>query len=135
MSLDYRLSDIDDYQNLCWLPTGKVKKDGNPELYMNPVTHALIFLQMPILMGRITEKNYVEVFRRISMYEQCMGAFVSTNKGGYFITLQDVKDHIGLWTNVFEDTFPKFKKELMMRLERYAADEIRSQLSKMEEGA
>lgn len=127
MALNWQLDKIANYKQLCWKGEGQEQR-------MNAVTNALIWLQIPILMGEITEKNHVEVFKRISMYEKTQGAFVRYHTtGDYFITLKDVKEHIGLKTNVREETFAKFKKELMIRIEREANDDVRRQQRDMEE--
>jgi hypothetical protein len=100
MSLDYKLTDIKDYENLCW------GCDARGEDYMNRKTEDLIFATMTIALGEITQKNHIEFYTRIMMYK-----FLSPSalKG---ITLDDVKAHIGLKTNVADTTPLKFNKKL-----------------------
>jgi hypothetical protein len=66
---------------------------------MNVTTHTLILAMMSIDIGTITEKNADEVFRRLSVVEQ-EGAFRNSQYGPVPFTLEEVKAHIGLTTNV-----------------------------------
>ncbi len=82
MSLDYKLTKIKDFHNVCLDNAKNVK----------PITTAIIFGTMSTGIGEITEKNYVEFYHRYAM----------VNAGHNLpFTLQDVRNHIGLSTNVF----------------------------------
>ncbi len=113
MSLNYQLSDIADFKTVCF-------KDG----YMIPTTKALCFLSLSCLYGTITEKNYEEVFQRIRVYERAIGAFHHDEKGPVYITLADVKMHIGLVLNVATETAAKFDKKMMRILRAEAREEM-----------
>lgn len=72
---------------------------------MSPVTNALIWGTMFVDMGQITEENYEEFFARTALQEKLSGAYLqeSDGEGNHkprYITLKDVRDHIGLRTNV-----------------------------------
>jgi hypothetical protein len=75
---------------------------------LNPVTHGLIFATMTIGIGAITEATAGEFWARISMYERLGGAWLTTADGPRPFTKQDIYDHIGLTTNVSEETRTKW---------------------------
>ena len=97
MSLDYKLTDIEDYEEKC----GGCETRG--EDYMNMKTEVLIFATMVIDLGEITEKNCIEFYTRKMMYSMINGCYDS-------ITLEDVKAHIGLKTNVPDKTKAKWNR-------------------------
>jgi len=90
--------------------------------YMNPVTNALIWGCMMIEMGRITEKNYAEFWLRLSMDDGVSGSGrIYEGKGGYrSVTLEEVRQHIGLSTNVSTGTKTQFYNKLLKRAQREA---------------
>lgn len=103
MSLSFELSNINDYETVCFeeTPGGRRKK---------PVTEALIFHTMGAGIGEITEATLDEFFARVNAREKLHGPMVTmpmvrpgdkTDWVPYFITKEDVKAHIGLATNVF----------------------------------
>ena len=97
MSLDYKLTDIEDYEEKCW------GCETRGEDYMNMKTEVLIFATMVIDLGEITEKNCIEFYTRMMMYSMINGCYDS-------ITLEDVKAHIGLKTNVPDKTKAKWNR-------------------------
>lgn len=80
------------------------------------ITKAIALLTMPVGIGRITEKNYEEFFRRASAYESAVGAFITNWTGKEFVdepvTLADVKLRIGLWSNASPLTRAAFDRGL-----------------------
>lgn len=104
MSLSYELSKIENYESVCFeeTPEGRRKR---------PVTEALIFHTIGTGIGEITEETLAEVYARINAREKLHGAMVTNpviNHDNevvgwepYFITEEDVRQHIGLTTNVF----------------------------------
>lgn len=119
MSLDFNLrkipeeirtivADFDD-------PMNGIKRGDK---IMNPVTNGLIWAQLAIECGgEITEKNYVEVFERLYIWERVVHALRYDGQGNdLFFTLEDVKNHIGLSTNVF----PKISDTKFMQKLRQA---------------
>jgi hypothetical protein len=87
MSLNYELTRIKDWKSRCLIDDNR----------LNPVTEYLIFATMSTGIGEITEKNYIEFFIRLKADD----AISPWPKGEIDITLQNVRDHIGLRTNVF----------------------------------
>ena len=69
-------------------------------------TYYLAFASMAVGIGKITEKNYGEVyFRHMFLH--------SMNKTTCPVTLQDVKNNIGLKTNVAFETRGRWKNRIV----------------------
>ena len=86
MSLNYYYSDVAN--------ANKVMFDENDMMY--PDTQSIIFTTMAIGLGEITEKNWLEFYARMNILERLHG-YTS-------IPLERVKEHIGLSTNVNNET-------------------------------
>lgn len=128
MALHYDLSAIDGYKDLCLYETGNKDKDGAALVKTKPVTEALIFHMMAIhIGGSITAKNVKEVFSRIYVREQIVGALVATTAGPRPITVEDVCAHIGLSTNAYTNNKTKFKNDLLYWSLRDAGTEFERQ--------
>jgi hypothetical protein len=137
MSLDWNLKGIKNADAVCW---GEPATANDPmrgiekgKQYMKPLTDALIWLTMAVDIGHITEKNADEFYRRVAMIETLNGASLSkwnaeTEKHeARPITLDDVKAHIGLSTNVstktakqFDAKYTKMVRESVERARRRA---------------
>lgn len=77
------------------------------------VTQVLVRATMSVGMGRITEENHEEFFCRLRLLEQVDGARMygpAPDHKPRFITLGEVRDHIGLSTNVSAETNAKWLK-------------------------
>jgi len=61
MSLDWNVSNVKDYQTVCWIPN-----NDSPDTRLNPVTEALIFYTMTVGMNVITEANADEKLMAIA---------------------------------------------------------------------
>ena len=102
---------------------------------LHPVTNALIWASMHVGLGEITEKNAEEFARRLKIVEEVTGSSINYSKIGeegfedYPITLEDVKRHIGLYTNVSRYTKREFNDHVIQMLENRT---YREQLSAME---
>ncbi len=90
---------------------------------IRPQTDNLIWGTMAIGIGEITQENYREVYERYHVYERALGARMSQEneetgeREDLFTSLEDVKSHIGLRTNVFpKKTKTKFKNLIMQDL-------------------
>lgn len=95
MALHYDLTDVKD----------AFDAEGN----IKPLTNSMIWATLYVNMREITEENAEEFFVRLQL------CFRLTKSGNSDITLEDVKNHIGLKTNVPEKTWNEFvKKELKM---------------------
>ena len=116
MSLDYGLDKIPDWETTCF----DVAENGNKR--MTATTECLIFACMFIDMNGITEKNCLEFFTRLYMYERCCGAVRRANDNGevrdIYYTMDEVKSHVGLGTNVSGKPKSYFLKTLWERVER-----------------
>jgi hypothetical protein len=105
MSLDWNLSKIANHNTLCWREDGK-NDAGETRYTLAPRTHTLIFAMMAIDIGTITEKNAVQVYTRIAAWESLFGVMCrmwdDTTQRAELVpcTLDDVRAHIGLRTNV-----------------------------------
>lgn len=104
MSLDFRLSDIEDYENVCWLD----------EDQMNPVTKALIFATMAVGLSGITEANAEEFFGRLRVVESTQGTYLVGAAPSRFITPEMVRQHIGLATNVSDESRSQWVKRVFV---------------------
>lgn len=72
---------------------------------MSPITNALIWGTMFVDMGQITEENVDEFYARTVLQEKLSGAYLTEtdDEGNHkprYITYEDVRNHIGLRTNV-----------------------------------
>src|ERR1035437_5992486 len=74
------------------------------------VTNALIWSTMGLFLGGITEKNVVEFATRLSIYQRVFGASLTVKGEPRFISTQEVKAHIGLETNVSDESRAAFLK-------------------------
>jgi hypothetical protein len=85
MSLSFELTKVKDFKEL-------LGDDGMPL----PKTQSIIFSTISAGMGEITEKNYIEFYLRVAASDA-----MSQWPKGEPITLEQVRRHIGLKTNVF----------------------------------
>jgi hypothetical protein len=106
MSLSWNVEKIDNYETVCW-----IKKEDGEGSRLNPVTEALIFNSMAIDIGLITNDNAAEVFARTRILESVNGEMLIKSGKGTMITIEDIRAHVGLSTNV---SF-KSRKEWAMR--------------------
>ena len=133
MSLDYNLTKIADRDTLCW-----ETRTGTPEemvalvarcTFMGPdwawtddkqtsvtrmgvTTHCLLFAGIHVGLSAITEANWQAYFERLSTVEQVLGPFRQSEEGPVFFTAEDVKAHIGLSTNVGDESPAKFNAKV-----------------------
>lgn len=96
----YDLSRITDYTELCWLDREPSPDDARL-VRLNPVTESLIFKTMSVGIGEITEANAAEFYARVHLVEQIDGPSMFGMPEGRpdTITVEDVRQHIGLQTN------------------------------------
>jgi hypothetical protein len=103
MSLSWN---IDDFPHKV---TESVEEGTGRTVYeLDPITHGLVFVTMALGWGEITEKNARDFFARLYAYERMFGSMVRTvpedGEGltvPRYFTPEDVREHIGLRTNVF----------------------------------
>jgi len=105
MSLNWNLKAVKDSDSFCFI-TAFADGDGykRGDRIFNPLTKSLIFVTMSLDIGEITEKNYVEFFQRLRLYEDLFGQIIRFGgdqwDGPERTSLDDVRRHIGLTTNV-----------------------------------
>jgi hypothetical protein len=132
MSLDWNVSKVKDYENLCWitleedLPSRFLKAGDS---LVNPVTETLVFLTISAGIPEITEQNAAEFYARVRIIEATYGAFLSKHdeNGGLAdkpLTAEDIYNHIGLRTNATTLTKTAFTKNIYNVLLRKSAEEI-----------
>ena len=119
MSLDYNLTAIKNYREVCWLPDPtEGAKDG--AVILNPVTQALIFGAMAIGIGEITPATAEEFWQRVAMEEKINGSWLKQEQDGTMVdrllTPADIYAHMGLRTNVFpKRAASKWRTQLLQR--------------------
>lgn len=110
MSLNWSLKDIENFEEVCYEGEGD-------NLRLNPATECLIFASMNVGFGRITEKNWKNFYKRLAVYERLFGSFrVKYVDGGaerLYYTPAEIKAHIGLSTNVSDETDAAWQKRIM----------------------
>jgi len=114
MSLDYNLKKIKNQQSYCYVETDKGRR-------LNPVTNTLVWYTLVIGMGTITKRNADEFFDRVRRFEELSGPGLRANGEPRPITLEDVRGHIGLETNVFPKWSERRYAAKLKTLARYAA--------------
>lgn len=149
MSLNWNLTKIVNKDELCWI-------GEKGEETLNPVTEALIWLTMEIDIGRFTEKNIGEVIFRLRVFSRlfgkpltrsvvrCLGCRGVISEGTtchacteefpkfgdfeyYDFSQEEVRAHIGLSTNVGDESRAAFFRNVRDRLEREIEREIRNE--------
>ena len=104
MSLDWYVEEIENFEELVWLPN-----DDGETFHLNPVTNTLIWMTISVGMNEITKKNWPVFYGRVAALEGYGG---STG-----ITAKDVEAHIGLGTNASEMTAAAFEKKMLRVVE------------------
>ena len=113
MPLRWNIEQVKDYETACWI------ENDDDTARIHPLTDALIQGTMFIGLGSITDKNYQKVYTRYEMARFASEAVYTEfdKKKGYFvgrqITLEEVKAHIGLWTNASRLTDAQYRKRLI----------------------
>jgi hypothetical protein len=124
------ITNIKNWEELCLreIPKGEKKNlmrlQPDEDHCYNPVTESIIFLGMSCGFSEITQKNWQQVARRIQTYEGTFGPFLRNTDGRYLpITDEQVREHIGLRTNVSKLTEVQFNRGMGDR----AVRELRAQ--------
>lgn len=115
MSINWDVSKIEDFEKKF---PDHVDADGTK--HWNGKFDCIIYYAWFTEFGAITEKNYEELYTRILMWDTvngCLSQVVEDGKAtDYPLTLQDVKDAIGLWINVNYETMAHYQKKLSKAL-------------------
>lgn len=130
MSLDWGVTKIANYQRVttqlrcandqCQAPVDYAFKNIShtcahcdttavPVEHWHPLTQALVWGCMATGMNGITEKNAREFYARIHFHEKLHGTFLHER----FITAEDVLSHVGLHTNVSNETRAAWVKRVV----------------------
>ena len=140
MSLVWDITEIENYQELCWVENKDPNKKEGENFSLNPVTEALIHLSMFTGIPKITTKNYKELVKRLVELE-ILGIAVlpqeHTDSTEHLPrTLMrnprpdEVKLHVGLKTNVNPRDQKKWGNEVRRLIREQAEEFIRNHLSK-----
>lgn len=69
MSLQWDLTEIQDYREICWLDNPNEDHDPTEAYMLNPITEAIIQLLGLVGITKITAKNYKEAAKRFAELE------------------------------------------------------------------
>lgn len=134
MSLNWDLTKIENYKELCWLEPQEdmgifpslLNGEGK---FLNPITDSLIWGTMAVSIGKIAEDNATGFLARLIWADRLdgRGTKVQHWEDGKWKTrdlkLQDIRDHIGLTTNVaFEPTSSWTKRIGIMYFDKLERD-------------
>lgn len=122
MSLNWDLSKIDDHDQLFEEREATPTQEGGR--YLNALTESLIWTSMVTGLGKgwsLDAEFAPEFYARIKLYERVAGPLIrrwdEDTKGfePYFVTIDDIRRHIGLKVNVSSVTRAAFIKNLVTR--------------------
>ena len=123
MALNFSVSNVTDYPTITTSPFDENK--------WHPVTEYLVYGLMSIGMSEINAKNADEVFRRIAIHQKLYGPALQYHKPptSIYLTIQDIKNHIGMNANVRNVTAAEFNKRVFKIFEGYAIDQCETILT------
>lgn len=129
MPLTWSVENVADYENVCTITV----TEDNPahglkagDSIWNPVTTALVWLTLSTGINEITVDNADEFFARVNMLERVNGQQLiraqredGTRPDGAeaFITPEEVRAHIGLYSNASPKTRQQFLKIFALDLD------------------
>lgn len=124
MSLDWELSEIKNKDEVCWV----VDVDGNKR--MSFTTETLLLLSPVVGLGRLQENNWHKWYKRLYMLEVVNGpSRAGVDKNGNRVEVriapEEVRAHIGLKTNVIDESDSRFAKRLQQMLRDKATQALR----------
>jgi hypothetical protein len=101
---------------------------------MNPITDVLIWITIAVDLGNITEKNVNEFYWRLRFREMFLNykTLNVTNKKGKVIrnfnpSLSDIRQHIGLQTNVSNKTRAQFLANMRFIMKEQLNEKLRDE--------
>lgn len=104
MSLDFNYKNVKN--------ADEVMFNENDE--MKPLSTAMVYATLVTGINEITEENWKEFYARVHLWEKARGNYVTMGDGTpHFITPEEVKEHIGLKTNVMTHTRHQFLKKVI----------------------
>ena len=132
MSLNWNLTQIENSDTLCWIPSTEEKG----KVQMHGVTEVLIWSTMLVGFSKITEKNYKDFHRRLKEWEVLQGGMLmfwekdKKTPSNRMPTLQEVQAHIGLTTNASTKTNRQWTANLGTQVKEEASRQIRLEAKK-----
>jgi len=134
MSLDWNVSNVEDFKNYCWKPT-----DKEGEVTLNPDTEMLIWASLAIGLGKITEDNVNEWRFRMLVKEridQPIGyRFEKTKRIPYTPSIETIRRHIGLTANVGNIVRTTWMKQVMKEIGNQVERDMAYENAKQKEKA
>lgn len=118
MPLNWRIDQVKNFKEICYeermpLPSEGGDETSKPVTRLTMRTEQLIFATMVVGMNQITEKNHLDFWYRLHLYESMFGTFRLDEDGDWlFYLLPDVKAHIGLYTNATVVPFGKWSRRV-----------------------
>lgn len=132
MSLDWNVAKVANNETVCF----RIAEQDDPsrgickgDKLLQVATEGLIFATMAVGLGRITQANHREFFARLSLHEKINGGMrygPAPDHARLVYTLADVRAHIGLTTNVSDETSAKWRARYLDNVDRealYLADQ------------
>lgn len=123
MSLNWDLRNVANKDEVCFFTATEdnpMRGEVKGERYVRPVTDAIIWWTLAVGMGRITKDNAAEFTVRVNTLQQLGG-----DPREHYITHASVVAHIGLVTNVTNETRAQFLKKVSRMLDRRVAALVR----------
>lgn len=102
MSLSWNVENVKDHKEVCYDDTGS----------LSPVTELLIFTTMHVGLGSITEKNADEFYARMLIVHKLHDIGIMIPDGTEQLKPEDIRKHIGLYTNVSNETRAQWTKRM-----------------------
>lgn len=109
MSLDWSVANVKDHATVTTSPFDEHK--------WHPVTEAIVWACMAVELSGITEKNIDEFWFRYKAWQMVAGASLLNKDGDLYVTRKDVELHIGLSTNVSDQSRKYFMDKLVKVIE------------------
>jgi hypothetical protein len=119
MSLNFNLEDVKKrLGDERWEEVTTHPEDlGKEKKRWHPVTDTLIWKTMSIDLGEITEANLDEWWFRVRLLQLLDGGpELHGGIGSFYLTRQDIDDHIGLSTNVSDKSRAEWLKRVLKKL-------------------
>jgi hypothetical protein len=99
-------------------------KDGDRTIW-HPVTEGIGFYMLTLGIDHLEEKNVEEFFNRMTLADTTFGApIMNTTEGPYYISKEELRQHIGMRSNASRLTKQQFHKNLIQYLERKTRSEL-----------
>lgn len=124
MSLNWNVTNVANKDEVCFFTATKdepSRGEKKGEQYLHPVTNALIWWTMAVGIGRITKENAGEFAVRVQMLQQ-----LDETPSEAHVTYEQVKAHVGLVTNVSNETRAQFLKKVSRMLDDRVARHTRA---------